>query len=322
MDAHRKVDGMKSRIWGALIAIYLAWGSTYLAIHFAVESIPPFFMTGVRFLVAGLILYTWRRLAGDPAPTRAQWRSGAIIGNLLLVGGIGGVTWAEQYVPSGISALLISATPLWIVLIEALRPGGSRPTWLTTTGVVIGLVGISILIDPVKTTGQQHGYNPLGVAALLLAALSWSIGSIYSRGANLPKSGLLGNGMELLAGSAGSFLLGLVTGEAGRLNIAAITLRSVAGLAYLIVVGSLIGFVCYTWLLRVAPTTLVVTYAYVNPLVAVILGSLLAQEVLTARVLIATPLILAAVVLIHARQTEQKPVEQVRAIIHEPAGED
>ena len=322
MDAHRKVDGMKSRIWGALIAIYLAWGSTYLAIHFAVESIPPFFMTGVRFLVAGLILYAWRRLAGDPAPTRAQWRSGAIIGNLLLVGGIGGVTWAEQYVPSGISALLISATPLWIVLIEALRPGGSRPTWLTTTGVVIGLVGISILIDPVKTTGQQHGYNPLGVAALLLAALSWSIGSIYSRGANLPKSGLLGNGMELLAGSAGSFLLGLVTGEAGRLNIAAITLRSVAGLAYLIVVGSLIGFVCYTWLLRVAPTTLVVTYAYVNPLVAVILGSLLAQEVLTARVLIATPLILAAVVLIHARQTEQKPVEQVRAIIHEPAGED
>ena len=322
MDAHRKVDGMKSRIWVALIAIYLAWGSTYLAIHFAVESIPPFFMTGVRFLVAGLILYTWRRLAGDPAPTRAQWRSGAIIGNLLLVGGIGGVTWAEQYVPSGISALLISATPLWIVLIEALRPGGSRPTWLTTTGVVIGLVGISILIDPVKTTGQQHGYNLLGVAALLLAALSWSIGSIYSRGANLPKSGLLGNGMELLAGSAGSFLLGLVTGEAGRLNIAAITLRSVAGLAYLIVVGSLIGFVCYTWLLRVAPTTLVVTYAYVNPLVAVILGSLLAQEVLTPRVLIATPLILAAVVLIHARQTEQKPVEQVRAIIHEPAGED
>ena len=322
MDTHRKVDGMKSRIWGALIAIYLAWGSTYLAIHFAVESIPPFFMTGVRFLVAGLILYTWRRLAGDPAPTRAQWRSGAIIGNLLLVGGIGGVTWAEQYVPSGISALLISATPLWIVLIEALRPGGSRPTWLTTTGVVIGLVGISILIDPVKTTGQQHGYNLLGVAALLLAALSWSIGSIYSRGANLPKSGLLGNGMELLAGSAGSFLLGLVTGEAGRLNIAAITLRSVAGLAYLIVVGSLIGFVCYTWLLRVAPTTLVVTYAYVNPLVAVILGSLLAQEVLTPRVLIATPLILAAVVLIHARQTEQKPVKPSRTVIREPAGED
>jgi len=246
---------MKSRIWGALIAIYLAWGSTYLAIHFAVESIPPFLMTGVRFLVAGLILYVWRRLAGDAAPTRAQWRSGAIIGNFLLVGGIGGVTWAEQYVPSGIAALIIAATPLWIVLIEALRPGGNRPNRLTTIGVLIGLAGISILIDPVKISGQQHGYNLLGVVVLLLAALSWSIGSIYSRGANLPKSDLLGSGIELLAGSAGSFLLGLVTGEGGRLNLATVTLRSAAGLAYLIVVGSLVGFVCYTWLLRVAPTT-------------------------------------------------------------------
>lgn len=313
---------MKSKVWGALIAIYLAWGSTYLAIHFAVESIPPFFMTGVRFLVAGLILYTWRRLAGDPAPTRAQWRSGAIVGSLLLVGGIGGVTWAEQYVPSGISALLVSATPLWIVLIETFRRGGSRPTWLTTAGVVMGLAGIFILIDPAKTSGQTHGYNLLGVAALLLAALSWSIGSIYSRGANLPKSGLLSNGIELIAGGAGSFLLGLVTGEANQLNVAAISLRSVEGLAYLIVIGSLVGYVCYTWLLRVAPTTLVVTYAYVNPLVAVVLGSLLAQEVLTTRVLIAMPLILAAVVLIHTRQTEQKPVGHVQTAIHEPAGED
>ena len=313
---------MKSKIWGALIAIYLAWGSTYLAIHFAVESIPPFFMTGVRFLVAGLILYSWRRLAGDPAPTRAQWRSGAIIGNLLLVGGIGGVTWAEQYVPSGIAALIVAATPLWIVLIEALRPGGSRPTWLTTIGVLIGLAGIFILIDPVKTAGQQHGYNLLGVVALLLAALSWSIGSIYSHTANLPKSGLLGSGMELLAGSAGSFVLGLVTGEAGRLNVPAITLRSVAGLAYLIVVGSLVGFVCYTWLLRVAPTTLVVTYAYVNPLVAVTLGSLLAQEVLTSRVLIAAPLILSAVILIHTRKTEKKPAEEALISIRETAGDD
>jgi drug/metabolite transporter (DMT)-like permease len=313
---------MKSKIWLALVAIYLAWGSTYLAIHYAVQSIPPFFMTGTRFLVAGLILYTWRRLAGDPAPTRVQWRSGAIIGNLLLVGGIGVVSWAEQYVPSGITALIIAATPLWIVLVEALRPGGTRPTWLTTTGVVIGLVGISILIDPVKTSGEQHGYNLLGVAALLLAALSWSIGSIYSHGANLPKSALLGSGMELIAGSAGSFLLGLVTGETGRLDVTAITLRSAAGLAYLVVVGSLVGFVCYTWLLRVAPTTLVVTYAYVNPLVAVILGSLLAQEVLTPRILIATPLIVSAVVLIHSRQVDKKPAEQRLVSIGETAGED
>jgi drug/metabolite transporter (DMT)-like permease len=313
---------MKLRIWFALFAIYLAWGSTYLAIHFAVASIPPFFMTGMRFLVAGLVLYVWRRLAGDPAPTRAQCGSTAVIGTLLLVGGIGGVSWAEQYVPSGITALIIAATPLWVVMIEAIRRGGSRPTWLTTTGVVIGLAGISILIDPVGTAGHPQGYNILGVAAVLLAALSWAVGSIYSQGANLPNSAMLGSGMELLAGGAGSFILGLVTGEAGRLNLSAITLSSVEGLVYLIVFGSLVGFVCYSWLLRVAPMTLVVTYAYINPLVAVILGSLLAKEVLTLKVLFATPVILSAVVLIHAKQSEKRPQEKARVVMQEPAGED
>lgn len=313
---------MKLRIWFALFAIYLAWGSTYLAIHFAVASIPPFFMTGTRFLVAGLVLYVWRRLAGDPAPARAQWGSTAVIGTLLLVGGIGGVSWAEQYVPSGITALIIAATPLWVVMIEAIRRGGSRPTWLTATGVVIGLAGISILIDPVGTAGHPQGYNILGVAAVLLAALSWAVGSIYSQGANLPNSAMLGSGMELLAGGAGSFILGLVMGEAGRLNLSAITLSSVEGLVYLIVFGSLVGFVCYSWLLRVAPMTLVVTYAYVNPLVAVILGSLLAKEVLTLKVLFATPLILSAVVLIHAKQSEKRPQEKARVVMQEPAGED
>lgn len=289
---------MKSRIWLALLALYIAWGSTYLAIHFAVESIPPFIMAGTRFLVAGLVVYTWRRMAGDPAPTRLQWRSAAIIGLFLLVGGIGSVTWAEQRVPSGIAALIVAAMPLWVVLVDALRPGGNRPNWQTAIGVLIGLAGIAILAGPAKTAGDQPGYDLLGMIVLLLAALSWAIGSIYSRGSDLPKSTLLGTGMEMLAGSAGLFILGLMTGESGRLDLAAITPRSLLGLGYLVVVGSLVGFVAYSWLLRVAPTSMVVTYAYVNPLVAVILGSLLAQEVLTPRVLIATPAILSAVVLI------------------------
>jgi drug/metabolite transporter (DMT)-like permease len=190
------------------------------------------------------------------------------------------------------------------------------------TGVLIGLAGMIILVDPARTLDQQQGYNLLGVTALLLAALSWAIGSIYSRGANLPKSALLGSGMELLAGSIGSFIIGLVTGEAGRLDLTAVTPRSVAGLTYLILVGSMVGFVCYSWLLRVAPMTLVATYAYVNPLVAVILGSLLAQEVLTSRVLIAAPLILSAVVLIHVRHTEKESTVQSVIAIREPAGED
>ena len=299
---------MKTRIWGALITIYLAWGSTYLAIHYAVQSIPPFLMTGTRFLVAGLILYAWRRLAGDPAPSLAQWKSGAIAGNLLLVGGIGGVAWAEQFVPSGISALVIAATPLWVVLLDALRRGGSRPTRLTMTGVLVGLVGIIILVGAGNATRVSHEQNLLGMIVLLFAAFSWSIGSIYSHKADLPKSALLGTGIELLAGSAGSFVVGIATGEAHQLHFASITLSSIGGLAYLIVVGSIIGFGCYTWLLRVAPTTMVVTYAYVNPLVAVMLGSLLAGEILTPQVLIAIPLIVSAIVLIQANKAEKKAV--------------
>jgi len=313
---------MKSRIWLALFALYIAWGSTYLAIRFAVETIPPFFMVGMRFLVAGLIVYTWRRLAGDPAPTPAQWRSAGIMGAFLLVGGIGSVSWAEQRLPSGIAALVVAVTPLWVVLIEALKPGGTRPTWLTASGVLVGLAGIAILVEPGRSTADQPGLNLLGVAVVLLAALLWAIGSIYGRGADLPKSSLLGTGMEMLAGSVGCFLTGLVTGEASQLNLASITSRSLSGLAYLIIVGSLIGFVSYSWLLRVAPTTLVVTYAYVNPLVAVILGSLLAHEVLTPKVLIATPLILSSVALIHLKRTKARPPVPPRVPIRAPAGED
>jgi len=304
------------------LTIYLAWGSTYLAIHYAVQSIPPFFMTGVRFLVAGLILYIWRRIAGDPAPTRRQWRSGVIIGILLLVGGIGGLTWAEQFVPSGIAALIIAATPLWVVLITAVQRGGSLPTRLTTLGVAIGIVGIFILINPLNSPGMQPGYSIISVAPLLLAALSWAIGSVYSHSADLPGSALLSTGMELLAGSAGSFLIGLLTGEGSRFNLSSISITSLAGLAYLITVGSLVGFVCYTWLLRVAPTTLVVTYAYVNPMVALLLGSLLAQEVLTVRVFWAAPLILLAVVFIQVRRPKPQPTRDQQKLILKPASKD
>ena len=178
---------MRSRIWLALFAIYIGWGSTYLAIHFAVQSITPFFMTGTRFLVAGLILYIWRRLAGDPAPTHAQWRSGWIIGSLLLVGGIGGLTWAEQFVPSGIAALIIAAMPVWVVLIETVRRGGNHPTRSTTMGVLIGLAGIFILINPINLAGNQNAYYFMGIAVLLLAALSWAIGSIFSHQAEPTK---------------------------------------------------------------------------------------------------------------------------------------
>jgi drug/metabolite transporter (DMT)-like permease len=295
---------MKTRTWAALVALYLAWGSTYLAIRYAVQSIPPFFLSGLRCLVAGLILYTWRRLAGDPAPSARQWRSGLIIGNVLLLSGIGAVSWAEQYVPSGITSLVVSIAPLWIIMIEALRPGGTRPSRITTLAIVSGLIGIFILINPWKTMGASNQYALFGVMVLILATIAWAAGSIYSSAADLPKSPLLGTGMELLAGSAGSFIIGLASGEANRLNTHSITLQSLGSLGYLIVVGSLIGFGCYTWLLKVAPTTLVSTYAYVNPLIAVILGSLLAREVITLQAIIAAVFIIPAVVMIVMNKEE------------------
>lgn len=290
---------MTAHMWLALLVLYIAWGSTYLAIRYAVESLPPFFMTGTRFLIAGLVVYTWRRLAGDPTPSRRQWRSAVIIGFFMLVGGLGGVTWAEQSVPSGITALLVAAVPLWIVVVDALRPGGKRPSWQTAAGLLVGMTGILILAGPAMGSGEAGSSNFASVIVLLLATLAWAIGSVYSRGAELPKSPLLGTGMELLAGSAGLYIFGLATGEAGRLDLAAVSTRSLLGLAYLIVVGSLVGFTAYIWLLRVAPTSTVATYAFVNPIVAVVLGSVLAQEVLTQRVLVALPLILTAVALIH-----------------------
>jgi drug/metabolite transporter (DMT)-like permease len=306
---------MKSKIWLALFALYIAWGSTYLAIRFAVETIPPFFMAGTRFLIAGLLVYTWRRLAGDPAPTRAQWRSSAIIGLFLLLGGNGIVSWAEQRVPSGIAALIVAAVPLWVVVVDALRPRGNRPTWQTSVGVLIGMAGIVVLVGPTSLASGQSDFDLVGVGALLLAALFWAVGSVYGRGADLPKSSLLGAGMEMLAGSAGLFLAGLASGEASRLDVMAITPTSLLGLGYLIVFGSLVGFVSYSWLLRAAPTSLVVTYAYVNPLVAVMLGSLLADEALTPSVLVATPLILSAVALINMVRTKVKTPSTAPALI-------
>ncbi len=295
---------MRLRIWIALLAIYLIWGSTYLAIRYAVESIPPFLMAGTRFLTAGIVLYTWRRLAGDPAPTARQWRSTAIIGLLLLLGGNGLVSWAEQTVPSGIAALLIGTIPLWMVLTESIRRGGVKPGLSTVLGLITGFGGILVLIWPLLTGTSEH-LNPLGVVALLFAAFSWAVGSVYSKSAELPPSSLMTTAAEMLTGGLGLYFIGALLGEWNMLDFATITARSWLGLAYLTVLGSLVGFVAYAWLLRHAPISLVATYAYVNPLVAILLGSLLAQESFSARILLAALIIIGSVVLInYSRQAK------------------
>ena len=299
----------KYRIWAALITVYIVWGSTYLAIRFAVESMPPFLMAAVRFLIAGSILFTWRWIAGDRRPSRREWRSAAIVGLLLLVGGNGGVVWAEQRVASGIAALMVGSAPLWMVTLDAIRPGGSRPNWQTIIGVVIGFLGIVLLVGPWQNTGQNGTLDTLGVLALLAAAFFWSIGSLYSRNAHLPDSPLLGTGMEMLAGGAGLLLLSTLTGEWARLDVATISLKSVLSLAYLIVFGALVGFTAYTWLLRVAPTPLVSTYAYVNPIVALYLGYMIGDEPLTLRIVAAALIVVSSVALINFSRAPTKKTE-------------
>lgn len=290
---------MKLRIWSALIAVYIVWGSTYLAIRFAVETMPPFLMAATRFLIAGGILFVFRRMAGDALPTRRQWKSAAIVGLLMLLGGNGGVVWAEQHVVSGIAALLVGAAPLWMVMLDAIRPGGRRPGWQTWLGVLWGFAGIALLIGPVEFSGNGTRLYLPGVGALLLASFLWSAGSLYSRSACLPDSPLMGTSMEMLVGGAGLLIAGTLTGDWNRLNLTAIRMPSVLGLVYLILFGSLVGFAAYTWLLRVAPTPLVSTYAYVNPLVAIFIGNLFASEPLSLRILLAAGVIVSSVVLIN-----------------------
>ncbi len=291
---------MKTKIWVALIALYIVWGSTYFGIKVAIETIPPFFHASVRFLISGLILVIWQRAAGHPLPTRKQWISVAIIGTFLLLGGNGLVAWAEQTIPSGIAALIIATVPMFLVIGEAIRPNGVKPNWQGIVGLLIGFVGIFILIGPSEFSGSNIKLNPLGVIALLSACLFWTFGSMYSKSADLPKSSLMNTGAQMLMGSISLFIVSLGSGELHGWNVAEVSMRSIYGVIYLILIGSLIGFASYGWLLQNAPISLISTYAYVNPIVAVLLGTLFANEVLEPRIWLATAIIIGSVIFINS----------------------
>ena len=291
---------MKSKIWLALLALYIVWGSTYLGIKVAIETIPPFFHAAVRFLLSGIILIAWQRAVGYPLPTRKQWISTAIIGACLLLGGNGLVAWAEQFIPSGIAALIIASVPMFLVIGEAMRPNGIKPNWQGIVGLLIGFAGIFILIGPSEISGSGMKLNTLGVIALLSACLFWTIGSIYSKSADLPKSSLMNTGAQMLTGSASLLIVSLASGELHGWEVSAVSARSIYGLLYLIFVGSLVGFVSYGWLLQNAPISLVSTYAYVNPIVAVLLGVWLGNETLEPRIWLATAIIIGSVIFINS----------------------
>ncbi|HMK39699.1 MAG TPA: EamA family transporter, partial [Bacteroidota bacterium] len=260
-DIQVKADPPGTKISLAFAAVYIVWGSTYLAIRFGVETIPPFMMAGMRFTVAGLLLYGWARFRGAPRPAGKEWRSAAVIGLLLLFVANGGVTWAEQRVPSGIAALLAATVPVWIVLLDWGMHGAARPRPGVVAGLIVGIAGVLMLIGPDQILGHNRLDMP-GIGVLLIAAISWASGSLYSRKAKLPASPLLATSMEMLTGAAALLVLSALTGEFQGFHPAEVSVRSWLSVGYLSLFGSIIGFSAYVWLLRVAHASRVATYAY------------------------------------------------------------
>jgi drug/metabolite transporter (DMT)-like permease len=291
-----------ARVWIALATVYVVWGSTYLGIEVAIRTIPPFLMCAVRFLIAGAILYAFT--ARGQRLTARHWLSAFLIGAPLLLVGNAAVAWSEQYIDTGLAALLVSSMPLWLALLDRVFYG-QRLAWMAIAGLAVGFGGVALLVGP--GGGDWHG------VVLVFSSLAWAAGSLYSRRAPLPPRPLVGAAMQMLAGGLMLTVLSAATGELGRFHPSQVSWQSGLGLVYLVVVGSLIGFTSYIWLLRSAPTSLVGTYAYVNPVVAVLLGVLWLSESLSWPTLVGGLVIVGSVALIvraprhAARVVEPRP---------------
>ena len=288
----------------AFVAVYIFWGSTYLAMRFAIETLPPFLMAAIRFSLAGAVMYIWARLRGAARPTAKHLRTAVITGGLLLLGGNGVVVWAEQFVPSSLAALLIATVPLWLVVIDSVVRR-KLPALPVAAGVGLGLAGIAVLIGPQAFTGGGGQAALLGAVAIVLASLSWALGTFYSRRASQPDSQVMSTALNLLAGGMLLAIFGGMNGELARLNFAEVSLKSWMALAFLIVFGSWIGFSAYLWLVKVTNPTKAASNFYVNPVVAVLLGWALGGEPLSPRFLLATLIIVGAVILIVSAQGRQ-----------------
>jgi len=288
------------KLLAAFAAIYGIWGSTFIAIKYAVEAIPPFLMMGIRSLAAGIILYLWNRGRGDEKVKREHVIPIVIIGTLFFLVGHGLLAWGQQKVPSGLAALLCASQPLWIATIESFMVKDHKATPKTIFGLVIGFLGISLLFAPWEKLGNHH-VDSLSAFAILLGALSWSGGAVYSRIAKLPKSPVLSAGLELIVGGLLLLACSLLMGEGNQLRLHELSLHSLLGLLYLIIFGSIITFTAYIWLLSVTSATRVATHAYVNPIIAVFLGWAIANESLSLRILAAAIVIVVSVYLVLGR---------------------
>jgi drug/metabolite transporter (DMT)-like permease len=290
------------RILLAFAAIYLIWGSTYLAIRFAVETLPPFLMLAARFGVAGLLLFGWLRWRGMPVPPGREWAGSAVVGGGFGRGGVrGGGGWAEQWIPSGLAALIVTIVPVWMVLLDWIRPGGRRPTGPVVAGLVLGFAGVALLIGPVELGGGGR-MQYLGAMVVVFGTISWATGSVLGARFPHPAAPRMAAALQMMMGGLLLLLLGSVVGEWGRLDLAGVSAKSLAALVYLMLFGSIIAFAAYVYLLKVSTPARVGSYAYVNPVVAVFLGWALADEPVTARTLLAAAIIITGVVLIVSRR--------------------
>lgn len=315
--------GLESRtilLIAAFAAVYLVWGSTYLAIKYAIETLPPFLMAGARFFLAGSILFfAATRSADFEMPRREHWKTSLIVGTLLLLGGNGLVVFAQHYISSSLAALLVATEPFWIVILSWLWLKHGRPGVRVTVGLVVGFIGVALLVIGQSKGGVfAGGYGQLiGTIAIIGAALSWATGSIYGLKAPVPKSSLLTAGMQMMAGGAVILLVSLVTGEMQSFDIAAVSARSWMALVYLLVFGSLVGFTAYSWLLKNAQPSMVSTYAYINPVVAVLLGWSIAGETLTGTVLMGAAIVVGSVALVTFQKGPER--KDVSEDIHDSA---
>jgi drug/metabolite transporter (DMT)-like permease len=296
----------------AFASIYLIWGSTYLGIRVAVETIPPFLMGTGRFLIAGCLLMILVRSRGAPKPTRRQWLDNAFIGAFLLLGGNGFVSWAEQSLPSGLTALIIGIQPALMVLTEWAWPGGKRPTTLTFVGLFLGFAGVAWLAAPWESSATSGVHLP-AVLLVLLACGSWAFGSIWSRHVKNPASPFLASSLQMVGGSVALFIGAVIHGELETFKVSTISGQSIAAFFYLTFVGSLVGFSTFVWLMKHTTPARVSTYAYVNPVVAVFLGWLILHEPVTTRMLLAAATIVAAVVIITTQKSRKPAITPTEA---------
>ena len=300
----------KFAILSAFAALYLIWGSTYLAIRFAIDTMPPLLMAGTRFFLAGVIMYGVVRLKGAPKESIANWRAALIIGACLLLGGNGGVTLAEKYVSSGLASVIVATVPIYIALLAWASGTAPKPAPIVWLGLAGGFAGVAILIGPALPFSHNNGgHAGIGMLILLFSSFIWSAGSIYSRKAKNVSPPFLLAGQQMICGGVLLTLAGIIKGELRGFDPSRISALSLGAYVYLIIIGALVGYTSYIWLLRVCDPAKVATYAYVNPIVAVLLGALFAGEKLTARMIIAAALIIGSVALvITVQQTRSKPM--------------